>query len=273
MKNVSFSVLMSIYYKENPSWFRDALESVFSQSIMPNEFVLVKDGPLTPDLNSVIEEFKLKYSSFKTIENETNLGLGLSLRKGVLSCSNDIIARMDSDDLIPKDRFEKQLKVIEEGYDVVSCWSSLFIGSANNIIAIKKRPENNIDIEKLAKRRSPVCHAACMMRKSSILAAGNYIHCLYYEDYHLWVRMLMQDFKFYNIQEVLYWVRTTDDQLQRRSGFKYLKNELKVFREFYKIGFYSLKDLVVNSIIRVFVRLLPHSLRSFVFKLIWNFKN
>lgn len=179
---------------------------------------------------------------------------------------------MDTDDIIPNDRFEKQLAVIEKGYDIVSCWSLLFSENINNVIAIKQRPENHDDIVKLAKRRSPISHAASMMRKDSVLKAGNYQHCYFYEDYFLWARMIMNGSKFYNIQEVLYYVRTNEDQIQRRGGLKYLKNELKVFVQFYKIGFYSLKDFVINSLIRIFARLMPKKIRSFIFKMIWNYK-
>lgn len=268
-----FSVLISLYKKENPVWLREALDSVFAQTVHPNEIVLVKDGPLTPELESVLNEYDKKYSIFNFVVNETNLGLGLALQRGVLACKNEIIARMDTDDIIPPQRFEKQLAKIEEGYDVVSCWSQLFIGNRSNIIAVKTRPENHEDIVKLAHRRSPVCHAAAFMRKSAILRAGNYQHRQYYEDYNLWVRMIQSGAKFYNVQEVLYDVRTTEEQLRRRGGWAYLKNELNYLREFYDMGFYSWKDLFVNANIRIAARLMPQGVREFMFKKIWNHKN
>lgn len=271
MEYPNFSVLISVYCKENPIWLKEAFDSVFEQTIQPSEIVLVKDGLLTSELENIIEEYSKRFSLFKIIRNKENLGLGLALQKGVLACSNEIIARMDTDDTMPKDRFEKQLKVINEGYDVVSCWSQIFTEDMQNTVAIKKRPEFHEDIVKLAKRRSPVCHAACFFRKSAVIKAGNYQHCRFYEDYHLWVRMIISGARFYNIQEPLYNVRTTMKQLQRRGGIKYLKNELIVFRQFYKMDFYSFKDLAVNSVIRTFVRILPRFIRASVFKRIWNY--
>ena len=265
-----FSVLISIYRKENPLWFRDALDSVFAQTVQPDEIVLVEDGPLTQELYAIIKEYEEKYPIFTIVRNETNLGLGLALAKGVKVARNEILARMDTDDIMPIDRFEKQLAKIEEGFDVVSCMSMAFSGDVNNIIAIKKRPEVHDDIVKLAHRRSPVCHAACFMRKSAILKAGNYVHRQYYEDYNLWVRMIMSGAKFYNLQEVLYYVRTDERQIQRRGGYKYLKTELKYLKEFYDIGFYTLNDLIVNSLIRIVARLTPRGIRTKVFKVIWN---
>ena len=268
-----FSVLISLYKKENPDWLREAFDSVFAQTVQPSEIVLVKDGPLTTELDAIICEYATTFPIFTIVVNETNLGLGLALQKGVLACSNEIIARMDTDDIIPPQRFEKQLAKIEEGYDVVSCWSQLFIGERNNIIAVKTRPEKHEDIVKLAHRRSPICHAAAFMRKSAVLKAGNYMHRQYYEDYNLWVRMIQSGAKFYNVQEVLYDVRTTEEQLRRRGGWVYLKNELKYLKEFYDMGFYSFSDLCVNSSIRIAARLMPQGLREFIFKRIWNHKN
>lgn len=265
-----FSVLISIYCKENPKWLQESLDCIFSQTIQPNEIVLVKDGPLTPELESVIDTFIKRSDCFKIIQNEKNLGLGLSLRKGITYCSNEIIARMDTDDLMPTDRFEKQLKAIRQGYDVVSCWSQIFIDDVNNIVAVKRRPENHNDIVKLAHKRSPVCHAGTMYRKDAVLKAGNYEHRYLNEDYHLWIRMIMAGSKFYNIQEVLYYVRTNIEQISRRGGFNYLKNELRVFSEFRKFGFYTWKDFLVNSTIRIITRLMPIKLRKYAIEYIWN---
>lgn len=268
-----FSVLISIYRKENPQWFREALDSVFAQTVQPCEIVLVEDGPLTPELYAVIEEYKAKYPIFNIVKNETNLGLGLALRNGVEAAQTDILVRMDTDDVIPNYRFEHQLKKIEEGYDVVSCWAQLFMCKFNNVIAVKTRPEHHEDIIKLAHKRSPICHAGTVFRKSVLLRAGNYQHCKLYEDYHLVARLIMTGAKFYNCQEVLYFVRVTPEQMDRRSGMKYLKTELAFFREFKKRGFFSTKDYIVNSVIRIVVRLMPGSIKQKMLKKIWNHKN
>ena len=136
-------MLISIYKKENPSWFREALGSIFEQTLHPYEIVLVEDGPLTPELYEVIDEYQSKYPIFHIIKNEKNLGLGLALRRGVDASKTEYLMRMDTDDIIPPYRFEHQMKKIEEGYDVLSCWSQLFMGSFNNVISVKTRPEKH----------------------------------------------------------------------------------------------------------------------------------
>lgn len=266
-----FSVLMSVYHKEKPEYFRIALEAVFNQTILPSEFILVKDGMLTDELENIIADYASRFPIFNVIENQTNIGLGLSLAKGLSVCTNEIVARMDSDDTMPTKRFEKEYNCIIDGsYDIVSCWSSFFINDINEIIAVKKRPELHDDIVRLAKRRSPISHAASMFRKSAVLRAGNYQNVGLYEDYHLWVRMIVSGAKFYNIQESLYYVRTSLEQVSRRGGLKYLINEIKVLYYFYKIGFYNLLFLVENIFIRLTVRLMPLKARRVITKKIWQ---
>ena len=159
-----------------------------------------------------------------------------------------------------------------QGYDVVSCWSALFDETMEKIVAIKKRPGSHDEIVKLAKRRSPLCHAATVFRRSAVLKAGNYQHCNLYEDYHLWVRMLMSECRFSNVQEILYNVRTSVSMVNRRGGWKYAVNELKTFFFFYKIGFYSISDLGYNFITHFPIRILPICIRTFFINAAWNHK-
>lgn len=265
-----FSVLISIYYKESPQYFREALDSIFAQTLLPTEIVLVKDGPLTPELDAVISEYSARYPIFKIVVNETNQGLGLALAKGLLACSNEYIARMDTDDLMSPTRFEKEIKKLDEGYDVVGCWTKIFEGSISNVLCIRKRPEFHDDIVRLAKRRSPINHAGAVFRKSAVLKAGNYQHCLLFEDYHLWVRMILNGARFYNIPEPLYFFRHSSNVVKRRGGFQYMITELKTMVYFYRIGFYSFSDLVINSSIRCCVRMMPSKFRAWVIRKSWN---
>lgn len=269
---ISFSVLISIYCRENSVYFREALDSIFSQTLLPSEIVLVKDGKLTPELDSVIDEYVNRYPIFKILVNEENLGLGLSLAKGVLACSNEYIARMDTDDTMPKDRFEKEFALLEQDNDVVSCWSALYDETMDTVVAIKKRPASHDEIVRLAKRRSPLCHAGSVFRRSAVLRAGNYQHCNLYEDYHLWVRMLVSGCRFSNVQKVLYNVRTSGSMINRRGGWKYAINELRTFFFFYKLRFYSLGDLIRNSFTHFPIRIMPMFLRSTFINLAWNKK-
>lgn len=270
-QNKEFTVLISVYHKDTPQFLQEALKSIWdNQSLKPSEIVLVKDGKLTPQLENVICTFD-KRAPLKVVAIPKNVGLGLALAKGVIESSNEIVARMDSDDISKPNRFEQQFSIIEKGYDLVSCWSEFFEGDVNNIIAVKKRPEHHDEIVKLSKQRSPVSHAASMYRKSAVLKAGNYQHCMFNEDYYLWLRMLSSGAKFYNFQDYLYSVRTSNDQFGRRGGWKYLRLELSHLYRFYKEGYHSFSDLLINGTIRIFTRILPLRVRRFLYLKIWKY--
>jgi glycosyltransferase involved in cell wall biosynthesis len=271
MKGQKFSVLLSVYKKENPDYLRQALDSVWDTvTFKPHEIVIVKDGLLTRELDAVIDSFAGK-APVKIVALEKNVGLGVALARGIEECSNEIIARMDSDDISKSDRFEKQLNKINEGYDLVSCWSAFFENSIDSVFATKKRPEFHNEIVQLAKRRSPVGHAMSMYRKNTVLEAGNYQDVGFtYEDYNLWVRMLKNNARFYNIQEPLYYVRSSKEQMGRRGGFRYMINEVGQFWYFYRLGFYSFYNFVENALTHSIIRIIPTSLRKLLYKKIWQ---
>lgn len=119
-----FSVLMSVYHRDNAVYLKEALNSIFDQSILPTEIILVKDGLLSQELNSVIDYFVEKYSSVKIVELLDNQGLGRALNEGLKYCSCDLIARMDADDISKFKRFEKQIEMFERypKLDIVGAW-------------------------------------------------------------------------------------------------------------------------------------------------------
>ena len=166
-----FSVLLSIYYKERPDFLRQSLDSLFSQTLLPTEVVLVKDGPLTKTLDIIIEEYSKRYLQLKIVSLSVNQGLGKALNEGLKYCSYDLVVRMDTDDIAKPNRFEKQLKAFnnQSDIDIVSSWIDEFEGDTNHILSIRKLPEYHKEIYKFAKKRNPINHPAVMFRKSSVL--------------------------------------------------------------------------------------------------------
>ena len=149
-----FSVLLSLYHKESPLFLRQSLTSIFTQTLLPIEVVLVEDGPLTDELYAVIKEFTSRYPKLKVISLPTNQGLGKALNEGLKHCSYDLVARMDTDDIAKPNRFEKQLEIFKNHpeIDIVSSWIDEFEGDITHIISIRKVPEFHKDIYKYAKK-------------------------------------------------------------------------------------------------------------------------
>ena len=261
-----FSVLLSVYKKENPVYFSQSLDSIFSQTSFPDEVILVKDGPLTSELEQVIIQYQLKYSVLKVVSLPVNQGLGKALNEGLKYCSYDLIARMDTDDMAKPDRFEKQINIFEKypDIDVCSSWIEEFEGNMNTITAIKKLPEHHYDILKYAKHRCPINHPAVMYRKEAVLRVGGYSG--FPEDYCLWVKMLLDGALFYNIQESLLLFRFSHDMIKRRGGWRYAVADIKSQISFYQLGFINVFTLFYNIIIRLIMRIIPNFIRSVIYK-------
>lgn len=269
-EDIKFSVLMSIYYKENPEWFKIAMDSVLNQTLKANEIVLVEDGELTDELYKIIDEYQSKYPNlFNIIKLEKNSGLGEALRIGVLHCSNEIIARMDTDDIARNDRFEKQIKYLFEhkDIDVVGSWVTEFENTPENIIALRNLPTSYKEVYNYTKFRCPLAHMSVMMKKSAIINSGNYIEIKFMEDYYIWARVLNKGYKIENIPEYLVNVRAGEYMLKRRANLSYFFNgEYKLQKELLKMGFINKIQFLRNVISKFILRALPFNIMNFIYK-------
>lgn len=267
----NFSVLISIYFKENPEYFRLSLESIFHQTLLPSEIVLIKDGPLTDDLEEVIKEFDKKYPRiFKIIPLSINKGLGNALSIGVLQCSNELVARMDTDDICVLNRFEKQIAFLNANPDIDLVGTN--VEEFNNIPGDLNRyrimPEKGDKLVKYSKFRNPVNHPTVMFRKSKVLEAGNYnSNILLFEDFSLFIRMLSNGSKFYNIQEALLHFRAGlgIDVIKRRSGVHYIKNEWKFAKLSLSINHINIFEWVFYICTKLPLRLLPTKVILYIY--------
>jgi len=254
-----FSVLISVYFKENSSFFEKALSSIWNdQTLQPTEIVVIKDGELTPELENVLHGF-LKRAPLKLITLDKNVGLGTALAIGLKACSCEIVARMDSDDICDPSRFEKQINFLINNPDIslLSANIAEFDVDHKNPSNIRTVPNSHKEIIEFSKLRNPMNHMAVMFRKTAVLDSGGYIPFLGYEDYYLWVRMLLKGYKAHNLQESLVYARVGNNMLARRQGFKFFKQEIKLQFEFVKLGHINFIQLSRNILLRALPRLFP----------------
>lgn len=266
-----FSVLMSVYHKEKSIYLRQSLESIFFQTLLPSEVILVCDGPLTPVLDAVIAEFTLRYSHIlRVVRLPENRGLGEALNVGMTHCSFDIIARMDSDDYSLPTRFERQVGYMyrHPEIDLLNCAINEFSTNYRQVKACRRLPLAHEELLKYAKKRSPVNHPSVVFRKSAVEAAGGYRHFYLFEDYYLWVRMLMNGAHFHSLDEALLHFRMDNDTYVRRKGMRYNRSEIALQREFRRIGFISKWEFYRNILLRCTPRLFPKWLLKKVYSLI-----
>lgn len=260
---------MSVYFKERPEFLKTSIESMMHQTILTDDFVLMCDGPLTPELDAVIKEMQIKYGSvLHVIRFKKNGGLGHALQVGVRSCKNELIARMDSDDIAYLDRCERQMAIFNSHPEVSICSGIVEEFSVMPDIVDAKRvpPETNEEIIEFAKRRNPFNHPCVMYKKEAVEKVGSYQDFRMMEDYYLWLRMLMAGYQGYNIQEPLLHMRAGDDMYKRRAGWKYARTQVKLFQFMKEKGFIDKKQYIKSCVIRSGSSLAPNWLRKFMFE-------
>lgn len=261
---------MSVYGKDAAEHFDRALESITTaQTILPDEIVLVVDGPVDQEIDGVIEKYSQLYNIMQVVRLPENKGLGNALRLAVEKSSYPLIARMDSDDVSVPDRFERQLEAFEQDgeLDIVGGDITEFVGEEDNIVGKREVPMSYNDIVRYMKKRCPFNHMSVMYKKEAVLRAGNYQDWFWNEDYYLWLRMFQADCKFSNTGTVLVNVRTGEDMYRRRGGRKYFKSERKLQKYMRKNRIIGFGTYCANVCKRFVVQvLLPNKLRGWIFR-------
>lgn len=264
----NYSVLMSVYHKEKPEYLRAAIDSILNQTVKTDDFVIVCDGPLNEGLDEVIADFVRTFPGlFNIYRLSRNMGLAKALNNGILQCKNEIIVRMDSDDISATGRVEKQLEAMKENdADIVSSNLIEFVDDISNTGSVRNVPEHHDAIVEFATKRSPFNHPAVIYKKSAVISAGFYEDYRFFEDYNLWTTMLSEGFRGYNVQENLLYMRAGQDMYKRRGGLGYVKCICRFQNHLRKTGFISMGQFLVGVISRSIVSLIPNGIRSMLYK-------
>ena len=263
-----FSVLISLYEKERAEFFSTCLDSVINQTVQPSEIIIVLDGPITDELEKVLRLYKVTAPMpIREIRSPKNRGLGIALSIGVPECANELIARMDTDDICREDRFEKQLDYFEQHPDVDICGSYIveFEGVKDHAISRRSVPTDHDSIVAYQKTRSAFNHVSVMFKKSMVLKAGNYQDAPLMEDDYLWVRMIQSGARCANIPEDLVYVRVDGGMFERRGGWSYFLKYRDARKTILYTGYINYWDYAFTNMIQFIVALIPNSIRRFVF--------
>ena len=204
-----FSVLMSLYHKENPIYLKSSLDSIFLNSVRPDQVVMVLDGPVGDELSKIVEEYKAKYSAFDVYPQAENRGLSAALNIGLEKCRNEIVFRMDTDDKCFPNRFERTLKEYEKdsSLELVGSFATM-IDENDRVIKNMSAPESQNDIYKKV-WTCPFIHPTVSFKKSALMRAGSYNPNSgpRQDDYELWFRCVEKGLVCKNINESLLYYR------------------------------------------------------------------
>ena len=266
-----YSVLMTVYKKDNPEYFQQSLKSMLEQSVPPDEVLVITDGPITDELQTVIDTLDKNYPGIiNEIRLNENVGLGTALKIGVPKCKHELIARMDSDDISLPDRCKLQLKAFAENplLDIVGFSIKEFSGCVDNIVGERKVPESNTEIYKFAKLRDPFNHPTVMFRKSKIISSGNYGDYRKNQDSDLWIKMMSNNAVCMNLSSDQFRFRFDDATYARRKNWLNTRSLLEIRYKAWKSGYNTLVEFLIISMGQLGRYILPIEFQKFLYKFI-----
>lgn len=264
---MEYSVLMTVYKGDNPKHFEQALLSMINQSKKPNQIVLVLDGPVTQQLENIVESLKQQNNILDVIELPTNIGLGLALNEGLKYCKNELVARMDADDFSMPSRCQKQVEQFEKNpsLDIIGCPVLEFVNNTGNIVGKRNVPLDNDSIYKYCKRRDPFNHPTVMFKKSKVLSVGGYSDLRKNQDTDLWIKLLSNGAVCMNLPDYLFKFRFDEGTYAKRKNRLNTKLLIKIRREAFKSGFCSIADFLIVAIGQMAIFILPISFQKFIY--------
>lgn len=264
-----YSVLMSLYIKEKPEYLKMAIQSMIDQTVQPDEIIIVKDGKITEEQQGVLDEYASNSPAVVNVVGyDENRGLGLALNYGLEHAKNELIARMDTDDIAKPDRCEKQLRMFEEHPElaIVGSYVDEFHSTPDEVVSVRAVPTTHTEIYEFAKRRSAFNHPAVMYRKSAVLGVGGYGDLRRNQDVDLFGRMLFSGCKAENIGESLLWFRSNDALAKRRKSWENTKSYIDTIKRFWKMGYASFTDYMIVAVAQTVMFLLPVKVQHWVYK-------
>ena len=266
-----FSVLLPVYHRDQPAFLRRAFDSVtVEQSLPPDEVVVVRDGPVGPELAALLSELATTSPvPVVVVELPKNIGLARALEEGLGRCTHEIVARMDADDISRPERFGVQVPLVAAGVDIVGSAIEEFgdEGRVQDARAVVRTPPLSAqEIAAAARFHSPFNHPSVVYRRSAVVAAGGYQDLPLMEDYWLFVRMLHNGAVAMNVPDPLVLYRVGAGAYARRGGRQLLRSELALQWRMWRTGFSSTPQLVRNSFVRGGYRLVPEPLRRRMYR-------
>jgi hypothetical protein len=247
MADRPFSLLLPVYAGDTAEHFREAFRtSVVDQELRPDDVVVVRDGPVSPDLaRALAEAVDGSPVEARLVPIEINGGLAAALA-------------------FPT-RFARQLEALGDDLDLVGAGMVEFAGDLGTIVG-RRVPRTAADIAPYARFHDPFNHPTVVYRKSAVRAAGGYQPLGLMEDYWLFARMIHNGARVDNVPEPLLGYRVDEGAYRRRGGVAQLRAEIRLQRELRKIGFTTPGQFARNLAVRGGYRLVPSVLRRAIYR-------
>lgn len=265
---MNYSILQTVYKSDNPDHLRQSIESMLSQTLPSDDYVLVEDGPLGAELEDVVLGFSKENPQITVVRLLVNVGLGKALNEGLAVCRNELVARMDSDDISVPERCERQVACFDADpyLDIAGSHVREFVDKPENVVGERRVPLDDESIHHFVRRRDPFNHPAVMFRKSKVLACGSYGDYRKNQDTELWIRLLSAGAKGLNIDDYLLFFRFDEGTYRKRKSWANTRTLLDIRWKAFKAGKCSLWDFLMVAAAQTAIYLMPTGLQRFIYK-------
>ncbi|WP_243293131.1 glycosyltransferase [Bacillus sp. FJAT-47783] len=214
------SVVMSTY-NESEKEIKQAIDSILNQTYTHFEFVIILDNPENAEILKLLTEYEKVDQRINLIFNEENIGLAMSLNKGIQLSKGEIIARMDADDISDKDRIKRQMDYLfRNDLDMVSS-SCMYINEADEVIGSNQNVFTQPhQVNKILPLINIIVHPSVIIKKAVIDDVGGYRNFKVAQDYDLWLRLVTAHYKIGIINEPLISYRIRKESNSRKDKYK-----------------------------------------------------
>ena len=224
------TVLMSVYVRIDPGYLEKAIASILAQTFDDFEFTIIADGRLTSCQQETLKRYAAADTRLTILQNDQRRGLSYSMNLGISLSKSDYVARMDADDVSLPERLEKQIALLEDHKDIEIVGTFVYeIDDADRIVFRKRLPVGPADLALFLAKRDPFVHPTVVFRRNVFGKVGLYNQELRTnQDTDLWCRSFIAGARGANIPEFLYLFRRDKDFFDRRRGYRYAFNVLKL---------------------------------------------
>jgi glycosyltransferase involved in cell wall biosynthesis len=268
------TVLMALYYKDCPLLFERAVNSIYENSLVPDCFILVIDGPISKSLSNVVLKLKTKYL-INVIQTNENLGLANALNVGLYRVKTDWVARADSDDINLPDRFKMQALAILSSKVPLDLLGGAIceIDPLSKKTFLRTTASSHEEIKYFISSRNPFNHMTVIFRRDLAMKCGGYPNIYLKEDYALWAKMISMGAQTFNLSDVLVNATTGKEMFKRRGGLKYAISEIHLQNYLVSLKIKSRIRAFSDGFQRSLVFLLPSWVRGLIYKLFLRTSN
>ncbi|MBB6400904.1 hypothetical protein HNP92_000189 [Methanococcus maripaludis] len=273
MEFKKISVIMAIY-NEKEEYLKKAIESILNQTYENFEFIIILDNPLNSNAKNTVLNYKKKDERIIFLENDNNIGLAESLNNGIGIASGEYIARMDSDDISVKTRFQKQIEYLSNNPDVDLLFSwTRFIDEKDGYVD-DFRPSNKYcsNLKKYFFEKDLFVHPTLMAKSQVIKNLMYNPNFKYSQDLDLWIRCITKNLNFSIFEETLLEYRVVTNSLDYHI-FKQKKGSKYTFKVFsnnmpnYYTNYYFIKRYISYLLKLIFLNCIPNKILMQVLKL------